>query len=118
MTRSNPLLGEWTNTFTVTGFRPQGAQVFVDIRLHNETYQPYYNGWQSYPCGNATAYSGSGSSATYQCTVTFRIQPPSNWTNGEFGTFMPNSEFRSKVVTGGNTYYGAGGTWSPANRGG
>ena len=115
VTRSNPSPGGWTNTFTVSGFRPKGAQVFVDINLHNETYKPYYHGWQSYPCGSPSAYSGSGSSATYTCTVTLTIQPPGNWTNGEFGTFMPNSVFRSKVVSGGKTYYGTGGNWSPAN---
>ena len=115
VTRSNPSSGEWTNTFTVTGFRPKGAQVFIDINLHNELFKPYYHGWQSYPCGSPTAYSGSGSSATYTCTVTVTIQPPENWTNGEFGSYMPNSVFRSKVVSGGKTYYGTGGNWSPAN---
>jgi hypothetical protein len=111
-TRSNESNQGWTNTFTVTGVRPKSAQVYVEINLHNTVSAPYYNGWQTYPCGTLTLDSGSGADATYRCTVNITIEPPGNWRSGEFWRAMPASTFRPKVVVNGKTYYGIGGNWS------
>jgi hypothetical protein len=112
VTRSNESNYGWTNTFTVTGFRPKSAQVFVDINLHNTRTKPYYAGYQSYPCGSPTLYSGSGDTATYQCSVSITIEPPGNWYSGEFWWGLDGNVFRSKVISGGKTLYGTGGNWS------
>jgi hypothetical protein len=113
-TRSNETNSGWTNTFTITGIRPNTAQVYIDINLHNTVFTPYFAGWKSYPCGNLTLYSGSGADATYQCSVTVTIEPPGNWRSGEFWLGMPDSVYRPKIVSGGKTYYGVGGNWTVA----
>ncbi len=110
----------WKNTFTVTGLRPGDAAVYVEVNLHNTEKTPYYNGWQSYPCGSMKLESGSGASATYSCTATFTIEPPGDWYsgNGEFKFWfeMPASVYRSKVVTSSKTVYGTGGNWTVARK--
>jgi len=116
VTRSTSDPDQWTNTFTATGFRPKNAQVFIEVNLHNTVTAPYYYGWQSYPCGTATAYEGSGATATFQCSATFTIQPPGNWRTSEFWRSMPASTFRVKIVVDGKSYYGNGGNWTPAGR--
>lgn len=116
VTRSNESNSGWTNTFTITGFRPQSAQMYVEINLHNTISAPYYAGYQSYPCGTATLYAGSGSTATYQCSVTITIQPPGNWRDGEYWRAMPGSVFRSKAVVGSKTLTGTGGNWNVSQK--
>lgn len=110
----------WKNTFTVTGLRPGDAAIWVEVNLKNPEARPAFNGWQSYPCGSVTLESGSGSSAKYICTVTFTIEPPDSWKggSGEFKYWpeMPDSIFRSKVVTASDTVYGPGGTWTVARK--
>ncbi|MCW5954365.1 MAG: hypothetical protein KIT69_19105 [Propionibacteriaceae bacterium] len=110
----------WKNTFTVAGLRPGDAAVWVEVNLHNTQKTPYYNGWQSYPCGSMTLESGSGASATYSCTATFTIEPPSTWKSGSgefrFWFEMPASVYRSKVVTSSKTVYGTGGNWTVAEK--
>lgn len=94
--------------------------MWVEVNLHNTEKTPYYNGWQSYPCGSMTLESGSGPSATYSCTATFTIEPPAAWKGGsgefKFWFEMPASVYRSKVVTATKTVYGAGGNWDVARK--
>ena len=105
VTRSNESNDAWTNTFTVSGFRPQGAQVFVAIKLHQTGVTPhYYAPAKYYPCGNATLYSGSGASATYQCSVTLTIEPPGDWRAGEYWYTLEGNTYGSKVVSGGRQF--------------
>ena len=83
------------------------------IKLHQTGVTPhYYAPAKFYPCGNATLYSGSGASATYQCAVTLTIEPPGDWRAGEYWYTLEGNTYGSKVVSGGKTVFGTGGNWS------
>jgi len=108
---------EWTNTFTITGIKPNTAHVFIEINLHNEISAPYYAGAKSYPCGSLTLVSGSGANALYSCSVTVTVEPPASWRDGEFWRPMPASVFAPKIIVAGKTYKGTGGNWTPGAKG-